>query len=381
MKNTKDRFLYLDLIKTVAILFVCLYHFWWGRNIEYTYEMERITFLRRSLANIFSCGVPLFLMANGALLLNKPFHAERHYKRLASLFLQFLIWRALTVLCIGFSRGIDFGALTGQQIVNHFLLAIPMEGIDEAHLWFIPMLCCIYLLFPFYRKVFEDEATDRNSRISLVVFLVLMYGLNILLTDFTYIRHCLPFTQNILTFQLSTFQPFSSHIGTMSVYFLLGGFLHKYLSKVSRVPILLPVCAIVLGLAMLAGEWYTLSVYHVTTYDMVFGGYSTTGTLLCTLGIFALAEKMDACISRCPMIIPVLHGIGRNTIYVYYSHWIIGCTVLPHITHRSGSLFNLAKACFFIVTGSLLGEGINRVTKFLKPRSANSSPIDPPKRI
>ena len=53
--------------------------------------------------------------------------------------------------------------------------------------------------------------------------------------------------------------------------------------------------------------------------------------------------------------------IGRNTLAVYYLHWIMGLTVLEMVSVPGSFAVNLLKAAAMVLICSLLGEGIGRI--------------------
>lgn len=122
---------------------------------------------------------------------------------------------------------------------------------------------------------------------------------------------------------------------------------------------------------MLEIQWYILSVSLNSNYDMVFGGYDKTGTLLCAIGIFLLAEKADTYISWNNIVVSIFHYVGSNTIFVYYIHWILGYTVLINMHFKHGFVANFLKTSIFLAIGSLLGEGVKFIQKCLRENNVS----------
>ena len=57
----------------------------------------------------------------------------------------------------------------------------------------------------------------------------------------------------------------------------------------------------------------------------------------------------------------VIGLIGRNTLAVYYLHWIMGLTVLQLVSVQGSFAVNLIKAAVMVLACSLLGEGLRRI--------------------
>lgn len=346
---------YLDLLKVIAIFFVCMYHFWYGSRQEF---FGMAAFVRKYLYSILSTCVPLFFAVNGALLLNKEtFDARRHFQKLLVIVVRYFLWRGITCVVLGIQEGVDFFALNKHQLLNIFLFLETPEGVDLNHFWFIPTLCGIYILYPFVRMAFEQEQQNRNARISVLCLLGIAYVLCFLLQDVSLFKDATPYLMYFNVEPLGSFNPFGSRIGTMLTYFMLGGFFHRYHKKTGKIPTTLCVLMILAGLLLS----YGIVVIRNFDYDIVFGGYSTTGTLLCTTGIFLLASRMEEKIPEKGMFRCLIRSVGRNTMTIYYSHWILGYILLAALSFGYGCFWNLLKAALFIACGTLLGEGIKRI--------------------
>ena len=82
MAKTSQRHLYLDILKILAIVMVCSYHFCWAGGIGFSDPLSFSVGLRRMFFGINSTCVPLFFMVNGALLLSaSACDVSRHLDR------------------------------------------------------------------------------------------------------------------------------------------------------------------------------------------------------------------------------------------------------------------------------------------------------------
>ena len=66
----KSRYGYLDLLKLIAMVMVCMYHFSWIQHTGYVRPFPLKTLVLRYFRGFDAVCVPLFMMVNGALLLN-----------------------------------------------------------------------------------------------------------------------------------------------------------------------------------------------------------------------------------------------------------------------------------------------------------------------
>lgn len=343
---------YLDFLKVMAMCFVCMYHFWHGSARE---SSGILGFLQTYSYSILSTCVPLFFAVNGALLLNREsFDGKKHFQKLLTIFLQFIVWHGITTVILGLQAGVAFTSWSKHQLLNVFLLLETPTGVDLDHLWFVPILCGIYLLYPFIRSVFVQEHQEHGARISLVCLLAVVYFVCFFLQDAAIFKNVSPYLMYFNTDSLLVLNPFSFRIGTMLTYFLIGGFLHRYREQAGKIP------AVVLVLMMLVGLLVSYGIVILKPgFDIVFGGYSSTGTLLCTVSLFLLVSRMEEKLPSEGAFHVAVKSVGRNTMTIYYTHWILGYLLLAFMGY--GCFWNLLKTAVFVISGTLLAEMMKRI--------------------
>lgn len=355
----RNRYKYLDVLKVIAIFFVCMYHFWYG-NDEISFAFFK--FLQEFFYPILSTCVPLFFVVNGALLLNrKSFDGQKHLKKLLVIFLQYCVWHGITIAVLGLCNDINFSALHKSQLLNIFLFLGNLDGVKVNHFWFLPVFCCIYLLYPFVRELFYKEHLDSNARISIVGLIVVIYFCNFIVHDFAIFKPISPYLENLDLYPIATFEPFNYQIGTMLTYFFAGGFLHKYRYKTEKIPIMGSVLIILAGLILSYGAVCVREWMGDFDYDCVFDGYNTTGTFLCTVGIFLFASKLEDFLPSDGLLATGIQILGRNTMTVYYTHWFFGIIIAELIPMGYGFFWNIFHAGMLVICGSLLGEIMKKV--------------------
>lgn len=139
----------MDWIRSLALLMIITVHTWsLGRVQGYP--------LISGIYHAFSyCGVPLFIMVSGALILNRPVNSFRTFysRRLARILIPFFLW---STLIYGLSAWL--GKYDDVHSVTEALRAYPsrlMENrINEAY-WFVQMILLLYLLTPMLRWTLE----------------------------------------------------------------------------------------------------------------------------------------------------------------------------------------------------------------------------------
>lgn len=364
MAKASQRHLYLDILKILAIVMVCSYHFCWAGGIGFSDPLSFSVGLRRMFFGINSTCVPLFFMVNGALLLSaSACDVSRHFKKIFWLLVQFYLWRSFTVVFVrAYHKAPILGNSGGGGRGLLALIDGAHDGVDLSHLWFIPVLIGIYFLYPFLYREFQSFSLQHISRSYIFPFIGVLFVVYFIPTACNTLLK-VPFFPHASFSGLTNMLPFSGLSGPMLLYFLIGGILHTNQKEVKKIPFWVPISGLVLGMLALYYRWYLESSLSQSTWDSVFGAYVTLPCLLMSISLFILAAKIPfSGIQGIPK--KFIEILGSNTLAVYYWHWIVGYTVLStigsHISQR-GFFINIGKAVFLVVILSFLSHFIKKI--------------------
>ena len=354
----EGRFAHLDALKALAIFFVCCYHFSLLGDVGYRANPSLWRVVQNALIGVNSVGVPLFFMVNGALLLTRPFDLKKHLLRMLTLALQFLFWRAVTILVLAGSVGFDWSGYGKAGFLNAFLLLQNVPGVNLSHLWFLPTLLSLYLIAPVLIL-----GTREHSGVT-ALLLITIAALSFLPNAITALQHAFPALMYLNFSALSVFNPFAVLVGPMTFYFLLGGLMQRNLERWRALPLALPVAVFLAGMLLLCGTWFVESRFYDANWDQVWGGYTSFGTPLMAAALFALAARVPQRVYRLNCVANTLRLVGDNTLAVYYLHWILhyacGCALVALLPAR-GFFINGGKALLQVLLLSLLGAALKRV--------------------
>ena len=300
VKYDNKRKLGYDLIKTVAIVFIVIYHMG-GVNFGSITDTGYNININKILQVIVSAAVPLFLMINGALVAEKTWSAQKFVTKGVK-------WLFLAYFWMFFFYFFVY-PLLGFELMQdiHILLTPRMHRIY----WFLFNLGIIYIVHPFIRK--------RKVFVILLMVVLLLF----------------PFLSNIVWDVIlyrdpKIIAPSWSHFGLYGLYtfffFYLGDILkNKNLSRMA-IPVLF------------IGGWLLCIfdvIVHSNNLHRVFDGvnalFPTIGALLLSVSLF-FAFK-DADIDNLT-IRKYIEFIGRNTmgIYVFHMFFILALRqVLPPV--------------------------------------------------
>ncbi len=344
----------LDLLKTVAVLCICALHFPWCGDMEFSPDMALLPAVRRFLFAFNACAVPLFMAVNGALLLNRPFDGKKHLRNTARLFLQYVFWRSVTLLLIGLYQGLDFSAYNLTTWVNALILLQDFPAVNLNHLWFMPMLICIYVWLPALHSLFA-RLDEKDGMWLILPLMGVLLVFCFLWEDLMLLQPVIPFFNAAKLGGWQLFLPLSgTRYCSMLFYFLMGGLFVKFSEKVPRVPAWGCIVGIAAALALLYLEWRLNSSYSGETYDNVFLSYDNLPCVLLTASVFLLALRCEDALQSRRSLTRLLETVGSNTMSVYYLHWIFSATVFEHLHVADGLLFNLLKAALLTVVCTLI---------------------------
>lgn len=357
----KQRYGYLDLLKVIAVMSVCLYHFPLIRHTAYVRPFPADVLLIRYFRALNVICVPLFMMVNGALVLNRPFKIAGHIRRCAALFAGVYLWYIATmVLGHLHANGGAYVLENWRGILMSAQYLAGYGGINTSHLWFVHMLLAVYLVVPMICTALDSK--DEQTKKGMLFFLSAMGIFAFLLKDISHVRAAVPVLRSMDLSGLENINPFRSMYGAMLTYFILGGILHRHHACMLLMSWLWCAALVLGGSVVLFAEWYLVTIRTEAMYDIVFSGYNCLPALAMTIGIFAAAAKMEETMRVKGMRLPGLVTlIGRNTLSVYYLHWIMGLTVLQMVHVQGSFAVNLIKAAVMVLSGSLIGEGLRRI--------------------
>lgn len=155
----------LDLCRIAGCLMVLVIHA--GSEIYHNVPLETIEF---AVLNLIStsvrCGVPIFFMLTGALMLSRERLDTGRVLKNHALYLAavFLLWSLIYAVIKGLLAG-DFGSM------QSFVYTV-VSG--HYHMWFIPAMVLCYLFIPFAHAAIHGYKVDTGYLLGLFFGLVLL---------------------------------------------------------------------------------------------------------------------------------------------------------------------------------------------------------------
>ena len=338
----KQRFIFLDFIKTLAIYLVCFYHFN-SLSINFLKNPSFSTFLNYFIKGIASVGVPLFFMVNGALMLNRNYDLKTHIKKIFNIVVLTVIWAMITLLALSAIRENPYSV---REFINSLWT---LERGTISHLWFLQALVCVYILFPLIKEVYDKENKSLLKYVLVGVF-VFTFG-NVLLNMIVNIIEFIARTNYISLSRFNFFDRFSMFRGSYAytiVYFILGALLLAKLKSGIKIKSKTMIALLIISMLALFLYGTMMSYSNKRIYDTVWSGYDTVMILLASISIFSLSFFAE---NKLKKISPVVKLIGENTLGIYFVHRIVGSILkifYRTLSFNRSIFFNLILAALIV---------------------------------
>lgn len=151
-----SRYVWLDYVKSIAIVLVVLFH------------SGAVTC--KATTPVLAMGVPLFFVANGALILKKEHDIHYFIKKLLKILFLILFWGTISSLTAMQHRGEGFSVVTGVMHVLHLRFGY-------AHIfWFLATLFVLYCIYPIIQHSVKNKSVCLFLLVVSFVFSFRAYG-------------------------------------------------------------------------------------------------------------------------------------------------------------------------------------------------------------
>ena len=317
MEEKKKRLANIDLLETLAIVFVVAYHLALNPADGFLTRSVgvKISYFTNTL---LSTCVPIFFFANGYLLLNRPFDLKKHIRKMVTIFALILVWSLITQ---------PIGLLvSGEPLTVKSVLYAVLDQ-RTTHFWYLSALLAIYALFPAFKSLFDSN--QKAFLFVTCVCFVLTFGYNLANNGVAVVSAILHRPLPTLDYPLITrMNPFRTY-GYAFVYFCVGGLAARHEDRILSIPAmkrnLSAAAALLIGCASLwgVGILYTNFVDN-ESWDVVWNGYDTVFTMLNVLALYVLTlnDTKD---------IALIRQISVNTLGVFFLHPLVLWLVKPFL--------------------------------------------------
>lgn len=146
----RKRIEYIDVVKTLAIFFVVCCHntALLGQSVLATAILQFTT----------TVAVPLFFMANGALLMSRPLDLKKHLTKTGMLVIAVFAWRLLTWFLVMPFDTKTYSQIGAVNLINYLLGGTTSAYIPVEDYWYMYRLIAIYLFLPIIKLAYNHDS-------------------------------------------------------------------------------------------------------------------------------------------------------------------------------------------------------------------------------
>lgn len=345
MKDTNARYVWLDVLRFLAIFLVVCSHCCDPFNLAPDAKSNPdYGFWGALYGSILRPCVPLFVMMTGLLLLpvkDNLSPGSFYKKRILRVLVPFLIWSVLynlfpwvtgllggnqTTVGIFFPYSVAYGnmpSLSFSDALVH-IAKIPFNfSMYAVHMWYIYMLIGLYLFMPFFSAWIE-----KYSRKTTEMFLII-WGLTLFL-PYAYQYISVYFWGSCSWNAFGMLYYFAGFNG----YLLLGYYLNKYNTLNRSKTLLLAIPLFAIGYAVTFAGFRSMTANPESSEEMIelFWTYCSPNVLLMTIAMFIVARKIRITSPFWQKLLANLTKCGLGIYMVHYFFVGVGFLVAQKMT-------------------------------------------------
>lgn len=317
--------------------------------------------------------VPLFFMANGALLVSRPLDLKKHLTKTGMLVIAVFAWMLLTWFLVMPFDTKTYSQIGAVNLINYLLGGTTSAYIPAEDYWYMYRLIAIYLFLPIIKLAYNHDSKVFKY------LMVIMFVAAFVVTEIDFIFKLVSKWYGIGLISVGSFRdkifPLSV-IADNGFYFLAGDFLYrnyyqKEISKKSRIRLAITaVAAYALLLFQKLLQQGTLSV----SWQRLDNDYLRIGTLVLASSIYALFANTD--FSNTKHLNRYCQFVSVRTMNIYMIHmyliYVFNRLLVPKTSFRGVGIYLLSTLGIAIV-GLLVTEpftyiGFIRKILGLQPR-------------
>ena len=306
ISKQKERYLYIDILKCIAIFFVVALHTGlWNINFISGNEVSTTKLIQYSIRVIYEC-VPIFMFINGFLIIRKHINLSSSLKKTLKILIIFLIWGIVLTVLIKTSNHEKIDLREIVQIVLKTKCGSNYTGV----LWFLQKLILIYLFFPVIKVLYDKDY--KIYKYLLIILSISTFGFEILrlILDFNFF-HSKETLNIILSFLDQFYVKITDNI--YLIYFMLGGYVYKNQDefKNNKYIIFGIISASIIPIYGIVRSLIDSNVY-ASNYN-----YGMVTLAITVIGLYSLTNKINI---KNNILSRFISSVGKNTMGIYLIH-------------------------------------------------------------
>ncbi|MCR5356264.1 MAG: acyltransferase family protein [Lachnospiraceae bacterium] len=272
----KTRLPGLDIVRSVAALFVVSVHYFFNCGYYSTPMSGRVMFIMTLERWLFLCCVPLYMMLTGFFKCNKELN-KAHFKSFIPVGIAYIILSVIKIFTGNHYYGKVYGIKESLQSLGTYTMA-----------WYVGFYFSLMLIAPFLNRLWH--ALSKKEKHLLLIFLTVVATMYPLVS--------LPSTSEVTVISCigSLFTFFAPNYWQMLyplLYYFLGCYFKEYKPKLNKL-LLIAVIIITVSANSLISYHYAMGGNFVWgILGTVDCGYNCITVVLCSASIFLLFYDID----------------------------------------------------------------------------------------
>lgn len=304
----------LDIVRTLAILFVIAGHFFLNTPAKDAIFEGPSMFLQGMGRTLFLINVPLFLILTGYLNLNKTIN-RKYYKGFWPVIISYVFISIITVFFLEHFRHIHYSPIGWILKITDF------SAINYA--WYIEMWIGLFLLTPFLNILWKNIQTKRHKHILILT----LYGLCALPDAFNrYGVHLVPGYWELIY---------------PCAFYYIGAYIREYSPKIRKGFLL----SFIIGCCMINPVFNTLFVKNHSMIQLVGDGNGIIGMPLAA-AVFLLVYDTE--ITK-RWLNKILESISKVSLDMYLASYMFDIAAYSYFTTHFYINQSQFGAWFFVI--------------------------------
>ena len=303
MNNIKKRYDYLDLLKCIAMLMVVSLHTGlWHTNFIATKSIGSfVQYCIRMLCE----GVPIFVLVNGFLLINKNIEIKKHCKKMLKILFLLVFWSVVSYILFNL---ISKNSMSLKGMIDN-TLTLNISNKYNGPLWFLQNLLMLYFVYPIISYTYRNNKNYYYYLFVIVTFFTFIGGLLTSIDNLGF-----KFFSNISVF-INSINPLQN--GIFIFYFMLGGVLHDKIEllNVRKNKMIIIIIGLIVYILSVLFTWYIFMYKNVSFVDNYLYRRLALAIIIC--GIFTIVWSYK---NKGRLYNKLILSIGENTLGIFLIH-------------------------------------------------------------
>ncbi|MBR5766343.1 MAG: acyltransferase family protein [Lachnospiraceae bacterium] len=334
----KTRLPGLDIVRSVAALFVVSVHYFFNCGFYGTPMIGKVMFIMTVERWLFLCCVPLYMMLTGFFKCNKEIN-KAHYKSFIPVGIAYLILSIIKIFVGNYYYGKVYGIKEAFQSLGNYTMA-----------WYVGFYFSLMAIAPFLNRMWHT--LSKKEKHLLLIFLALISSLYPLVS--------LPASSEVKVISCigSLFTIIAPNYWQMLypiLYYFLGCYFKEYKPKFNKLLLIAVIIATVFSNAGISYYYAKGSNFPWGILGTVDCGYNCITVVICSVSLFLLFYDIEL---KCKVAKKIFYLISSVSLEIYLISAIFDIIIFDYAKHRFYEMKDFLWLFFILMPINFIGSVI-----------------------